>query len=194
MNKKIPFPGFPKGDFGTIRKTILLTAKDFSECKEEPEISDVRNKKIATLLNILADGMTNEYLYQEIYKEVENNFEMFRNWWNREAYESVGGEIGSGKKIMVDLENNKDPRVLKLAQHCLGLSLDGFEKLQRQLLYTESPSPLESMSFDPNFPEQLRVFNKIIWMIFMSIFYPNGLSMVTKMFIKASSKVGKNLA
>lgn len=194
MNKKIPFPGFPKGDFGILRKSILLTAKDFSECKEEPEISDERNKKIATILNILAEGMSDEYLYQEIYKEVDNNFDMYSNWWNREVYESAGGQIGSGQKIVADLENTKNPITLKLTETCLGLSFDGFEKLQKQLLFTESSGPLERMSFDPDFPEQLRVFNKIIWLIFMSIFYPNGINMISKIFIRCATKAKKHLA
>jgi hypothetical protein len=184
MNKKL-FPGFPQGDFGALREGVIKTANFFSEDGGE------KNKKIANILSVLGDAMQNQQLYQEIYKEIGKVYDMYQNWWNREVYVgAAGGKLGSGG--LVALEPEEMPK--QLADEVKDVSHQGLYLLAMQTHLTKPSEQLSRMGMHPDFPEQLEVFNRILWFIYIAIFYPNGVNMISKIFISKSFKSGKNWA
>jgi hypothetical protein len=184
MNKPKLFPGFPQGDFGALREGIIRTASLFAEEGGE------KNRKIASVLSVLGDAMADQKLYENVYKGVEKDYTMYHNWWNREMYKNLGGEIGSGK--LIALAPDEMPKHISDAVE--GVSYQGMYLLQMQIQASKYGGQLSRMGTHPDFDEQLNVFHKIIWFVYMAILYPNGLNMISKIFISNSSKSGKNWA
>ena len=183
MNKRL-FPGFPQGDFGALRKGVIETAKIFSEDGGE------KNKKIANIFSVFGDAMENQELYQEIYKDISKVYDMYQNWWNREVYTNLGGKSGSGNQIA--LEIGEIPK--KLADEIKDVSYQGLYLTVMQTQATKPSGQLSKMGMHPDFSEQLEVFNRILWFIYIAIFYPNGVNEISKIFLSKSLKSGRNWA
>jgi hypothetical protein len=53
---------------------------------------------------------------------------------------------------------------------------------------TKADGPLLRMSTDPDFGEELKCFNEILWIIFISVFKPGGLDKLSSIFRRNSGK------
>ena len=176
MSKPILFPGFPKGERGVIKMGVIKTAESFSK-------GDIRSKQLGTIMSVLGDALSDESLYEEIFKKLHPEYQSISDWWNKEMFQKRGGQMGTGQLIAADVDADKEAE-----EATRGIDPEGFNFLQMQLMATKADGPLVRMSTDSNFGEQLKIFNEILWIIFISIFKPGGLDNLSSIFRKNSGK------
>jgi hypothetical protein len=175
--KQTLFPGFPKGDNGVLRVGIIETAKKLSNG------SGSKNNQLCTILNVLADGMQNEAIYQTLHQKTNSNYRELSNWWNKDMFQKRGGKMGTGELVMADIGSDSEAD-----EATKGIDPNGFYLLQMQLLATKSDGPMARMSSDRNFAEQLNVFNQLLWIIHISIFKPGELDKLATIFRNSSGR------
>jgi hypothetical protein len=177
MSKPKLFPGFPKGEGGILRTGITETSKKFSNGTGK------KTNQLCTILNVLADGMQNEAIYQTLHQKINDNYEELSRWWNQEMFQKRGGQMGTGQLIMVNVGSDREAdEVTK------GIDPIGFNLLQAQLLATKSDGPASRISTHPEFEEQLNIFNHMLWAIHISIFKPGELDKLASIFRNSSGK------
>jgi hypothetical protein len=177
MSKPKLFPGFPKGDSGVLRVGIIETVKKLSNG------SGAKNNQLCTILNVLADGMQNEGIYQTLHQKTNSNYRELSNWWNKDMFQKRGGQMGTGQLLMADVGSDSEAD-----EATKGLDPTGFHLLQMQLLATKSDGPAARMSAHPEFAEQLNVFNQLLWIIHISIFKPGELDKLATIFRNSSGR------
>ena len=175
--KQTLFPGFPKGENGVLRVGILETAAKFSRGE------GTKTKQICTILNVLADGMQNESIYQNLHQKTNTSYIELSNWWNKDMFQKRGGKMGTGELLMADVGSDDEAD-----QATKGMDPAGFHLLQLQLLATKADGPMARMSYDKNFAEQLNVFNQLLWTIHISIFKPGELDKLATIFRNSSGR------
>lgn len=177
MSKPKLFPGFPKGDNGVLRVGIIETVKKLSNG------SGAKNNQLCTILNVLADGMQNEGIYQTLHQKTNSNYRELSNWWNKDMFQKRGGQMGTGELVIADVGSDNEAD-----QATKGIEPSGFYLLQMQLLATKSDGPMARMSAHPEFVEQLNVFNQLLWIIHISIFKPGELDKLATIFRNSSGR------
>jgi hypothetical protein len=177
MSKPKLFPGFPKGDNGVLRVGVLETSKKFSNG------TGTKTKQICTILNVLADGMQNEGIYQTVHQKINANYAELSRWWNQEMFQKRGGQMGTGQLIMTDVSSDGEAD-----EATKGIDPNGFYLLQMQLLATKSDGPMARMSTHPEFAEQLNIFNQMLWTIHIAVFKPGELDRLATIFRNSSGR------
>jgi len=176
MKQKL-FPGFPKGERGILRVGVIETAKKFANG------NGTKTKQLATILNVLADGLENEAIYQTLHQKINANYAELSRWWNQEMFQKRGGKMGTGELLMADVGSDSEAD-----QATKGIDPAGFHLLQMQLLATKSDGPAARISTHPEFAEQLNIFNQMIWTIHIAIFKPGELDKLATIFRNSSGR------
>lgn len=176
MNKAKLFPGFPKGERGVIKMGAIKTAEAFSR-------GNTRSKQLGTIMSVLGDALSDESLYEEIFKRLRPEYQSLSDWWNKEMFQKRGGKMGTGQLMAIDIDRDREAE-----EATRGIDPEGFNFLQMQLMAAKPDGPLVGMSQNPNFREELKCFNEILWFIFMSIFKPGGLDKLSSIFRENSGK------
>ena len=91
--------------------------------------------------------------------------------------------MGTGQLMAIDVDSDKEAE-----EATRGIDPEGFNFLQMQLMATKPDGPLVGMSTDSNFREELKIFNEILWIIFISVFKPGGLDNLSSIFRRNSGK------
>lgn len=170
------FPGFPKGEHGVIKMGVIKTAEAFSK-------GDTRSKQLGTIMSVLGDALSDESLYAEIFKKLHPDYQSMSDWWNKEMFQKRGGQMGTGQQMAIAVDSDKEAE-----EATQGIDPEGFNFLQMQLMATKADGPLLRMSTDPDFGEELKCFNEILWIIFISVFKPGGLDKLSSIFRRNSGK------
>ena len=179
MGKPKLFPGFPKGERGIIKTGVMETAKNFNQ-------GGAKSKQLGAIMSVLGDALSDESLYEEIYKKIDVNYNELGDWWNNEWFKKRGGKIGTGEYIVTEIDSDEE------AEKAIeGIDPRGFYLLQMQLMASKSDGVLVKLEFTPDFAEQISIFNRILWTIFISTFKPGGLDKLSSVF---REKSGKNWA
>jgi hypothetical protein len=177
MSKPKLFPGFPKGERGILRVGVIETAKKLANG------SGTKNNQLVTILNVLADGLENEAIYQTLHQKLNANYGELSRWWNQEMFQKRGGQMGTGQLIMTDVDSDSEA-----GQATKGIDPTGFHLLQMQLLATKSDGPMARMSTHPEFAEQLNIFNQMLWTIHIAVFKPGELDRLATIFRNSSGR------
>lgn len=170
------FPGFPKGERGVVKMGAIKTAEAFSR-------GDARSKQLGIIMSVLSDALSDESLYEEIFKKLHPDYPELSNWWNKEMFQKRGGQMGTSQQIAINVDADKEAD-----EATRGMDPEGFNFLQLQIMATKADNSLVRMSTNPNFAEELKCFNEILWIIFISIFKPGGLDKLSSVFRKNSGK------
>jgi hypothetical protein len=142
-----------------------------------------RSKQLGTIFSVLGDALSDESLYEDIFKKLHPDYQTLSDWWNKEMFQKRGGKMGTGELLMADAGSDKEAD-----EATRGIDAQAFNLLQMQLLATKSDGPFSKISASKNFPEELKIFNEILWIIFISIFKPGGLDNLSSIFRKNSGK------
>lgn len=177
MSKPKLFPGFPKGDRGVIKMGVTKTAEAFSN-------GNTRSKQLGTIMSVLADALSDESLYQEIFKKIHPDYQGLSDWWNKEMFQKRGGQMGTGQLMAIEVDKDKEAE-----EATRGMDPEGMHFLQMQLMASKPGGPITMMmGGGPEKAEEIAIFHEILWIIFISIFKPGGLDKLSSIFRKNSGR------
>jgi len=177
MSKPKLFPGFPKGERGILRVGVIETAKKFANG------SGTKTEQVSTILNVLADGLQNESIYENIFRKIHSGYPELSRWWNQEMFQKRGGQMGTGELLMAEVGSDGEAD-----QATKGIDPSGFNLLQLQVIASKFDGPMVRISTHPDFAEQLNIFNEILWTIQISIFKPGELDKLAAIFRNSSGR------
>jgi hypothetical protein len=177
MNTPKLFPGFPKGDRGVIKMGVMKTAESFSR-------GSARSKQLSTIMSVLADALSDESLYQEIFKKIHPDYQELSNWWNKEMFQKRGGQMGTGQLMAIEVDKDREAE-----EATQGMDPEGMHFLQSQLMASKAGGPITMMlGRDPERAEEIAIFHEILWIVFISIFKQGGLDKLSSIFRKNSGR------
>lgn len=169
------FPGAPEHFVGPFSETLLEAIRSSS------------NEGLTSRLRVCFDGLTLCLLtprsYFDLYMDVMSIYPRISDVWNKEVFEKNGGKLGSGEMMTMGVDELVDGVDMSIVK-----SIDGgcVAVLMGMVSFSQDPKILRQM--DEVTSEQLSCYNRIVWLLYMSLFRKTWFDEVVGIFERGAKR------
>ena len=151
------FPGAPEPFVGPFSDTLLEAIRSSSK-------GDL-NPRFLVAFDALNLCLFTPRSYFDLYQDVMSIYPRISNVWNDEVFVRNGGELGSGKMMTLDVDASIEGVDMSIVKQ---LDAGFVAVLMGMVSFSQDPKILRKM--DETTSEQLSCYNRIVWLLYMSLF------------------------
>jgi len=175
------FPGAPEPFVGPFTDTLIEAIRSSSN-------GDL-NPRFRVAFDALSLCLVTPRSYFDLYMDVMSIYPRISNVWNDEVFARNGGELGSGKMMTMDVDASIEGVDMSIVKQ---LDSGFVAVLMGMVSFSQDQKILRQM--DDTTAEQLSCYNRIVWLLYMSLFRREWFDEVIGVFEQAAKRAKEERA